>query len=120
MGLWERLQNESEHIDVFNHLCSSGKMEGVKWCLENTPNGKKLQHMIENNKNREQMYPLLHAALNDQYPLCLILIQEHKKSNPKFLTTCDARGYNILIWASQDGHLQIMKEVIDIFIETGT
>ena len=52
--------------------------------------------------------------------MCSLLIQKHKELNPKFLTTCDAKGNNILIYASGCGYLQIVKDVIDIFIETGT
>ena len=73
--------------------------------------------MIEHNQNKEQEYPLLKAMLNPKNwgGTCLLLIGEHKKLNPNFLTTCDARGNNILMLASQSGELPIVKEVLNIY-----
>ena len=64
-------------------------------------------------------FPLLSAVIkNKTNEISLLLIKEHKRLNPAFLTASDVNGYNILICATcqpDSGRLQILKEVVDIF-----
>ena len=115
--LWERMVKNNEHHDIFMQLCCKGNEEGVKWCLDNVSNENKRRSMIEHNENKEQEFPLLKAMVSLENPggTCLLLIEEHKKLNPNFLTTCEATDYNVLMMASQWGELPIVKEVLNIY-----
>ena len=117
--MWKRLLKENEHHEVFVGLCKKEKIEGVKWCLNHTPNDNVMKAMIEDNDNKEQRFPLLWAIFhNKTNAISLVLIKEHKRLNADFLTTCDATGYNVLIYATyalDSGRLQVLKEVVDIY-----
>ena len=123
--LWKRLQDDKEHQEVFMDLCRKQNVEGVKWCLNHTPNDKKLKEMIEDQENIEKEFPLLCNMYELNIEMSLLLIKEHKRLNPDFLTTCDAHGTNALIYASRlrsylgiepSERKTILKELIDVYV----
>ena len=117
--LWKRMLKEKEHHKVFVGLCKKDNIEGVEWCLKHTPSDKEMKKLIEKRDNIELEFPLLSAVRkNNTNEISLLLIKEHKRLNPAFLTTCDANGYNILIYAAyklDSGRLEVLNEVVDIF-----
>lgn len=119
--LWKRLLKEKEHHEIFLGLCKKDNIEGVKWCLKHTPSDKEMQKMIEKQEIIDLRFPLFSALIkNKTNEISLLLIKEHKRLNPAFLTTCNAVGYNVLMLAAEldSGRLQVLKQVVDIFKNT--
>lgn len=115
--LWEHLQQQNEHYEMFVELCGKGDIESVQFCLKNMRNDRLRKQLIEWNQNDDKMFPLLYSITWRKEDVALLLINYHKQLNKKCLFQRDLSEYNALIYASQAGMEQVIEHIITTYDE---
>ena len=134
--LWIQIQQQEEEGHLFYQLCESGDTRAIHYFMENLPyvGGKKpsqktidthKKHFLQlNNISDEGSFPLLHSLRKEQEGVAKLLLNYHKKINPKFLVQPASNGETVLMVAlshigqqHKQGFIDIAKEIIQIYAE---
>ena len=116
--IWNHIKKEKEHKVIFFQLCESGNIEGVKYCMDASDNDLK-QSMIEFIHDAYETFPWYYVTRTGvNKTLSDYIFSQHVKLNPSFLKQNDKHGYDPIINASRDGHIEIVRKLLPIYKES--
>ena len=115
--IWNHIKKEKEHEVIFFQLCESGNIDGVKYCMDASDDDLK-QSMIEFIHDAYETFPWYYVSKTGKNKnLSDYLFTQHVKFNPSFLKQNDKHGYDPMINASRDGHIEIVRKLLPIYRE---